>query len=262
MKRFLGLDLGSSFIKAALVEGDSLKGHLILPVSGSFREQGKRAVEMMLKEARISREEVTGLGLTGVGVEGVDWDAPRFSEVASHARGVHLLFPQAKSVIDLGGQFTRVIRIGPEGRVYDFLMSEKCATGSGRFLQIMARILRVNIDELGPLSLNASNPVEFSTGCAVFAESEAVSRIAEGANPADIVAGVHKAMASKVEMLVKRVNWEPPVALVGGGGEDKGLIQAIAGKLGTDLLVPPWPRLTAALGAALLCASKSCGPPS
>lgn len=247
MKRWLGLDLGSSFVKAAFVVDGSMINFVTLPVSGSYREQAQKALEMLCPSG-----DFDGLGITGVGADGVDLPGASFSEVAAHAKGVHVLFPQIRTVIDIGGQFTRVIRLGPEGRVKDFLISEKCATGSGRFLQIMARILRVGVDELGPLSLKARQPVEFSTGCAVFAESEAISRIAEGAKPEDIVAGVHKAMAAKVEMLIRRIGLESPVAVSGGGGEDQGLVKAIEKKLGVEVLVPPQPRLTAARGVACL----------
>jgi predicted CoA-substrate-specific enzyme activase len=169
--------------------------------------------------------------------------------------GCHRLFPQVRTVIDIGGQFTKAMRITPEGRVADFLMSEKCATGSGRFLQVIARILHVNLSEIGSLSLQSETPVEFSTNCAVFAESETVSRIAEGAKAADILAGVHRAMAAKVSMLAKRVKMETEVALTGGGGEDTGLVQAVGDTLGVRIWVPEQPRLSAALGAACLAAA-------
>ncbi|MCX7981346.1 MAG: acyl-CoA dehydratase activase [Syntrophales bacterium] len=246
MKRWLGLDLGASFVKAALLSDGRLIDGFILPVSGRYREVVAQILET------IETSDLAGMGITGVGVEGVDLSAPRFSEVAAHARGVNLFFPHVKTVIDIGGQFTRVVRVGPGGKVLDFIISEKCATGSGRFLQIMARILHVDIEELGRLSFEATQPVEFSTNCAVFAESEAISRLAEGAKPADIVAGVHHAMAAKVEMLMKRINWEPPVAVVGGGGQDKGLIRAVEKKLQIEVVVPPQPIITAALGAASL----------
>jgi predicted CoA-substrate-specific enzyme activase len=155
-------------------------------------------------------------------------------------------------IIDIGGQFTKDAKITPEGRIADFLMSEKCATGSGRFLQVISRILHVSLDDIGPLSLQSANPVEFSTNCAVFAESETISRIAEGANAADILAGVHRAMAAKVSMLVKRLKLEPDVVLTGGGGEDAGLAKAIGDALKIKIRVPDQPRLTAAYGAACL----------
>jgi predicted CoA-substrate-specific enzyme activase len=155
-------------------------------------------------------------------------------------------------VIDIGGQFTRAVKLTPQGRVADFLMSEKCATGSARFLQVIARILRIKIEDIGPLSLKSQRPVEFSTNCAVFAESETISRIAEGARTEDILAGVHRAMAAKVAVLVERLGIEQDVVLTGGGSEDSGLVSAVGEALGVDVLVPEQPRLTAALGAAVL----------
>jgi predicted CoA-substrate-specific enzyme activase len=166
--------------------------------------------------------------------------------------GCHILFPTARTVIDIGGQFTKSARITPGGRIADFLMSEKCATGSGRFLQVIARILHIKMEEIGPLSLQSRSPIEFSTNCAVFAESETISRIAEGARPEDILAGVHRSMASKVSMLVKRLKPASDVVLTGGGGEDAGLVQAVAIALHTEILVPEQPRITAAFGAACL----------
>ena len=151
--------------------------------------------------------------VTGLGSESLPFTARQISDISCQAMGCHCLFPSARTVIDIGGQFTKVVRITPQGRIADFLMSEKCATGSGRFLQVIARILQVRLEDIGPLSLRSQKPVEFSTNCAVFAESETISRIAEGARAEDILAGVHRAMAAKVAMLVKRVKMEPDVVL-------------------------------------------------
>ncbi len=131
-------------------------------------------------------------------------------------------------------------------------MNEKCAGGSGKFLQVAARILGIKVSEIGELSLTAQKAVEFTTGCAVFAESEAVSRISEGASPADILAGIHNAMASKIVTLVIRVGLTPDCAVTGGGAMDIGLVKAIGRELGTSVFVPEEPRITAALGAALM----------
>jgi hypothetical protein len=150
--------------------------------------------------------------VTGLGNESPPFPARLISDISCQAMGCHRLFPQARTVIDIGVQFTKVVKITPQGKIADFLMSEKCATGSGRFLQVIARILQVRLEDIGPLSLQSQKPVEFSTNCAVFAESETISRIAEGTRAEDILAGVHRAMAAKVAMLVKRVKMEPDVA--------------------------------------------------
>lgn len=253
---FAGLDIGSVSIKAALVSQQTLIASSIRPSGGTYRETAREVMDTVLSETGIEKNQVAGIIVTGMGAERVPFDAPAVSDISCQAAGCHRLFPSAGTVIDIGGQFTKVARITPKGQIADFLMSEKCATGSGRFLQVISRILQVRFEEIGPLSLTAQNPVNFSTNCAVFAESETVSRIAEGAKPADILAGVHRAMASKVAMLVKRVKMESDVVLTGGGGVDEGLAAAIGDALGTQVFVPENPRMTAAFGAACLAEKR------
>jgi predicted CoA-substrate-specific enzyme activase len=257
-KYHAGVDIGSAFTKAALVGQKQIVSGEILPSGGSYKEAARRALEAALSTAGVSSEDLAGIVVTGVGAESAPFEACKVSDISCQAAGCRWVFPSARTVIDIGGQFTKTIRLSPDGRMTDFLMNEKCAAGSGRFLQIIARILNIGFEEIGPLSLKSRSPVEFSTNCAVFAESETISRIAEGAHPEDILAGVHRAMAAKVAMLVKRLKLDEDVVLTGGGGEDAGLVSAISENLGVKVLVPDKPRLTAAFGAALL-AEKECG---
>jgi predicted CoA-substrate-specific enzyme activase len=162
------------------------------------------------------------------------------------------LFPTVRTVIDIGAQFSKAIGINDDGKVTNFVMNEKCAGGSGKFLQVAARILHIKVEEIGALSLTATKPVEFTTGCAVFAESEAVSRVAEGALAGDILAGIHKAMASKIVNLVVRLGLSQDCAVTGGGAKDIGLVRTLEKELGIAVKVPDEPQITAALGAALL----------
>ncbi len=266
IKYYAGLDMGSVSIKAALISEKRLIASSLIASGGNYKDGAKKVMDDVLAHALIPQgarggtsagitmEQLSGLVVTGLGAESAPFSARQVSDISCQAKGCHCLFPTARTIIDIGGQFTKAVKITPQGRIADFLMSEKCATGSGRFLQVIARILHVNLDDIGPLSLESENPVEFSTNCAVFAESETISRIAEGAKAADILAGVHKAMASKVSMLVKRLKLEPDVVLTGGGGEDAGLVQAIGDALKIKVLVPDQPRLTAAFGAACLAA--------
>ncbi len=166
--------------------------------------------------------------------------------------GVRHSFPSARTVIDIGNQFSKAIKLDEGGKIANFVLNEKCAGGSGKFLQVIARILRMGVEEIGEMSLRSTKPVDFTTGCAVFAESEAVSRIAEGASPADILAGVHKAMASKIVNLVVRVGLFETCVVTGGGALDIGLVRTIEAELGTKVFVPGTPQISAALGAALL----------
>jgi (R)-2-hydroxyacyl-CoA dehydratese activating ATPase len=256
-KHYAGLDIGSVSIKAALVSESQLLASSLIPSGGNYKDGARKAMDNVLLQAKISMEQLSGMVVTGLGAESVSFAARQVSDISCQAMGCHVLFPTARTIIDIGGQFTKAAKITPQGRIADFLMSEKCATGSGRFLQVIARILQVSLEDIGPLSLQSQNPVEFSTNCAVFAESETISRLAEGATPEDILAGVHRAMASKVSMLVKRLKLEPDIVLTGGGGEDAGLVAAISAALKVKVLVPPKPRLTAAYGAACLAAEDN-----
>jgi predicted CoA-substrate-specific enzyme activase len=256
---FAGVDMGSAFTKAVLFGGQKILGFALRPSGGRYRETADTVLAETLARSGLTREELTGIGVTGLGAESAPFPARSFSDISCQARGCRFHFPLARTVIDIGGQFTKAARLTPQGRVADFLISEKCATGSGRFLQVMARILQIEWEAIGPLSLNSEKPVEFSTGCAVFAESETVSRLAEGARPEDLLAGMHWAMASKVATLVKRLKMEPEVVLTGGGAEDIGLVRAVSETLGLEVRVPENPRLTAALGAACLAAEGQPG---
>ena len=253
-KYYAGLDMGSVSIKAVLIRGERIIASSLIPSGGHYKAGAQKVMQDVLAQAGIDFGSLAGLVATGLGAESSPFPGRQVSDISCQARGCFFLFPSARTIIDIGGQFTKAARISPPGRIADFLMSEKCATGSGRFLQVISRILHVPLDEIGPLSIQSEHPVEFSTNCAVFAESETISRIAEGAKPADILAGVHKAMAAKVGMLVKRLKMEPDVVLAGGGGEDEGLARAIGETLKVKIVVPEKPRLTAAYGAALWAA--------
>ncbi len=253
---YAGLDMGSVSIKAALVCEGRMMASSLIPSGGNYKSGATKVMEDVLRQTGIAFEQIEGLVITGLGAQSSPFSGRQVSDISCHAKGCHNLFPSTRTIIDIGGQFTKAARITDKGRIADFLMSEKCATGSGRFLQVISRILNVPLDEIGPLSMQSEKPVEFSTNCAVFAESETISRIAEGAKPADILAGVHRAMAAKVAMLVKRLKLEPDVVLTGGGGEDEGLVEAIGLALRLKIFVPHNPRLTAAFGAACLAGEE------
>ena len=256
-KIYAGIDIGSVSIKVVLVAQKEIIASGLISSGGNYKEAAKGLLEQVLSDAGTSTGSLSGMVATGVGADSAPFAERQVSDISCHAKGCYSIFPSARTIIDIGGQFTKVARITPQGRLIDFLISEKCATGSGRFLQIIARILHVRVEDIGLLSLQSQSPVEFSTNCAVFAESETISRIAEGASKADILAGVHRAMASKAAMLVQRLTLEPDVVLTGGGGGDAGLIEALSRVLNNKVLVPEQPRLTAAIGAAYLAEEES-----
>jgi predicted CoA-substrate-specific enzyme activase len=256
MAYVLGIDVGSGFSKAVVCEDRVLLSMAIAPSGGDYRGAAEQVVREALEKARLSRSNISYTVATGYGATMVDFSDRTFTDISCHAAGIHHLFPSVRTVIDIGAQYSKAIRIDEKGKATNFLLNEKCAGGSGKFLQVISRILHIDIEEIGELSLKAVNPVEFTTGCAVFAESEAVSRIAEGASAGDILAGVHKAMASKIVNLVVRVGLVRDCAVTGGGAKDLGLVRTIAAELGVEILVPEEPQITAALGAALMASGQ------
>jgi len=248
----LGIDAGSGFTKAVIWEQGKILAYSILPSGGNYSQTARKAAEMALQQKGISFDHISSTMATGWGAAAVDFADKTASDISCHAAGVFSFFPSARTVIDIGSQFTRGIKLDQKGKAIHFVQNEKCAAGSGKFLQVIARILHIGLEEIGELSLKSASPVEFTTGCAVFAESEAVSRISQGASPADILAGVHKAMAAKIANLMIRLGIAEDCIVTGGGGKDKGLINALQAELGIKVLVPKEPQISAALGAALL----------
>ena len=256
-----GIDIGSVFTKV-VIWGDGLIASHTLPSGGDYKLTANKALKGALAKAGKSAEDIAYTVATGYGAANVPSADETITEISCQAKGVSHLFPSARTAIDIGGQFTRVFKVDGRGRATAFVLSEKCAAGSGRFLQVIARVLQIDVGEIGALSLKSQKRVDFNTGCAVFAESEAISRIAEGAAREDILAGIHRAMAAKTSNLVQRVGLEPDCAIIGGGARDIGLVRSIEETLELSLLVPEEPQIVSALGAALIAREKlSASPP-
>jgi len=256
MFHILGIDMGSIFSKAVICANQSVTAFVIHPSGGNYKETAERVITEALRKANLSFEEISYTVATGYGASSVPLFNDTVTDIFCQGKGIYHLFPSVRTVIDIGGHLSRVIKLDDAGRVTDFVLNEKCAGGSGRFLQIIARILQINIDEIGKLSLKSQKPVDFNTGCAVFAESEALSRIAAGALKEDILAGIHKAISSKIINMIERVELAGDCALTGGGAKDIGLIKTLEDSLGMSLLVPQEPQLSAALGAAVIAWEK------
>jgi predicted CoA-substrate-specific enzyme activase len=252
-----GVDIGSAFSKAVIMSENEIMSYHVMGSGGNYKLAAEEVTREALAKAKLCLEDLDYVVATGYGASNVPFSHEAVSDISCLARGVHYLFPTARTAIDIGGQFTRVFRLDDRGRATAFLLSEKCAAGSGRFLQVMAKVLQIDLEDIGELSLQSRNRVDFNTGCAVFAESEAVSRIAEGAAKEDILAGLHRTLAAKVQTMVARLGIEPGCALAGGGAKDIGLVKSIEESLGCSLLVPDEPQIVAALGAALVAQEKA-----
>jgi len=259
MACYLGIDIGSSTSKGIITrDGDTVDRYLL--ISGvDYRLAAQKLIDELLVKAGVAREDIACTVATGQGSANVELADQQVADIRCCARGIYSIFPSVRTVIDVQGQSTQVLRLNAEGQVASFVVSEKCASGSGRFLDIIANVLQIKLEEVGPLSLQSKNPITFTTGCAVFGESEAVSRVSEGIAREDILAGVHQALAEKISSLVGKVGMEERCAITGGGALNVGLINWVEKKLGVELLVPPEPQFVTALGAAIM-AEDACKP--
>ncbi len=251
MPWFVGVDVGSFRCKAALMDGDRLAGARLAPSGTDYGRRAREVVELLLAEHGVRAGRVQALVATGMGSGRVDIADATADEVLCTARGIFALEPSVRTVIDVGAQSTRVVWTDGSGRVTNFAANEKCATGSGRFLQVVANVLRVAIEEVGPLSLRSRHPVVFTTGCAVFGESEAITRVSEGVAKEDILAGVHRSLAEKILSLVRAHGLQERCAVCGGGALDVGLLGHLESVLGTALVVPDASQVIGAVGAAV-----------
>lgn len=248
----LGIDVGSLTAKAVVLDGGGgMRGYSVVQTGIVSQQAAQASVEQALARAAVGRSDICYAVATGYGRARVDWAQGNITEISCHARGAHHLLPQARMVIDIGGQDSKVIALDQDGLVVSFVMNDKCAAGTGRFLEVMARALEVNLGEMGQLSLQAQNPCHVSSMCTVFAESEVISLVAEGHSKADIIAGLHEAIARRLVAMVKRVGNPRNVVMTGGVAKNVGMVRALEGLLGTTLTLPPEPQIVGALGAAL-----------
>ena len=247
---FAGVDIGSTMTKVVIMNQATLAS-VIGPTGPEHRKLANRVMEEALAEAKLAFKDITYVVATGYGRINVPFADKQITEISCHARGVAHLLPEVRTVIDIGGQDSKGIKL-KEGRVVDFVMNDKCAAGTGRFLEVTAEELGVSLEDMGRLSLEAENRVEISSTCTVFAAQEVVAKLSEGVALPDIIAGLHEAIAIRIYGMVRRLKIEREVALTGGGAKNIGLVKALEAKLGFPVLVPPEPLLTGAIGAALL----------
>lgn len=252
----LGIDIGSASSKGVLIAETKAVASVEFPSGGDFKVTAERMKASLLNQANLSPRDVIRTIASGFGAKMVPFADEIVTDISCHGKGVHSLLPSVRTIIDVGDLYTKALRIDGEGNLVKFVLSGKCAGGSGRILKVIAKVLQLKVEELGELSLKSKKRVEFNTGCAVFAESEAISRIAEGTAKEDLLAGLHRALAAQVDALAVRLGVEKDVAVVGGGARDAGLIKALEEIRGYSLLVPQDPHMTAALGAAIIASGS------
>jgi predicted CoA-substrate-specific enzyme activase len=252
----LGVDIGSANSKGVLLNQEKVLGSFMCPSSGNFQHTAELIRGTLLRDAGLSSHSIARTVATGYGSQQVPYADEIKPDLSCQGKGVLSLLPSVRTVIDVGDLYSKVFRVDERGNVVQFLLSGKCAGGSGRLLRVISKVLQVRVEEIGELSLKSTKRVDFSTGCVVFSESEAVSRIAEGASKEDLLAGIHRALAAQLNSLAERVGVEMEMAMVGGGAKDIGLIRALEEIRGHRVLVPADPVLTGALGAARIAAES------
>jgi (R)-2-hydroxyacyl-CoA dehydratese activating ATPase len=248
---FAGIDIGSTMTKA-LILGDGIIASVIGPTGPEQRRLANKVMQEALNRAGLPVEAITTIISTGYGRINVPFADKQVTEISCHAKGVVYLFPQARTIIDIGGQDSKGITIDAGGKPTNFIMNDKCAAGSGRFVEVIADSLGIELDRVGDISLQSTSPAQISNICTIWAQQEVAARLVEGTPVPDLIAGVHRSLADRVARMAKRLKIVPDVILTGGGGKNKGLVKALQDRLGVEILVPPEPLVTGALGAALL----------
>jgi predicted CoA-substrate-specific enzyme activase len=248
----VGIDIGSTSGEALILNRDDILAWSIVDTGYNSRRAAKQALEQALEQVNLTRDQLGPIVATGYGRVAVEFADQQMTEITCYARGIHHLFPRVQTVIDIGGQDSKVVAIGAAGRPLDFAMNDKCAAGTGRFLEVMARALQLELVELGPSALRARRAADISSTCTVFAESEVITLVAEGVDREEIVAGLCHSIARRVGAMARGVGVEPPVAFAGGVAKNVGVVRALQETLGEQLIVPEEPQIVGALGAALL----------
>lgn len=247
----IGIDVGSTTAKGILIDSEhKVRAKHIMQTGATVSKAINEILKQLESQSGLQLDNIPIIG-TGYGRARIENAKKTVTEITCHSIGVHSLNPEIRLLIDVGGQDAKVIRIGKDGKPEDFELNDKCSAGTGRFLEVMARVLGVTLDELGPLALQSKSPSSISNTCTVFAESEVIGHIGAGANPADIAAGIHESMTTKIGALAKRVKVVPPVCVTGGVALNPAFRYYLSKHLGTELWIPDEPQLTGALGAAV-----------
>lgn len=260
MKYVMGIDFGSMASKVVILDENQDIVSSSVVMKGAVSETGVAlAVEEALGKAGLNISDIARTVSTGYGRRKLEIIDRSITEITCHARGAIYLFPQCRTVIDIGGQDSKVILVDAEGFVQQFAMNDRCAAGTGQFLEVLSRAMELELNEIGELSLTSKNTVTVSSMCTVFAETEVISLLAEGKEKPDILAGVHTATAGRIAGMVTRVGIREPVAMTGGVSRNVGMVRALESVLRVKLMVSSHSQLAGALGAALYAWSDAKG---
>jgi predicted CoA-substrate-specific enzyme activase len=249
-----GIDVGSQSTKVVILEGDSILAAVTLRTGESGECEARQAMTDALRQADLELDDLESVVATGTGRMNVPFARQQRSTVSCLAGAAHYLYPQARTIVDAGAESSTAIRLAADGTMADMTGNDKCAGGSGTFLDNMSQMLRIPLAEMGAVSMQATKAEPISAKCAVFAESEVISLVhrASPAPIASIVAGIHESMVDRLVALAQRVGMQPEVVMTGGVSKNSGVVRAMAARIGRPVLVPEDPQIVGALGAALI----------
>lgn len=232
-------------------ESERILARVETHTGAEYRHLANKVMEQALAQANLPFDRIAYIIATGYGRINVPFADRQITELTCHARGVASLFPNARTALDIGGQDAKGLKL-KAGKLIDFVMNDKCAAGTGRFLEVLAKTLGLKLEELGQISLKSTRKIKISSTCTVFAQQEVISRLSEGAALEDIVAGLHEAIASRTVGMLRRLKIEPDVVFTGGVARNIGVVKAVRENIGSEVLVPEDPLISGAVGAALL----------
>ncbi|MDO5551362.1 MAG: acyl-CoA dehydratase activase [Lachnospiraceae bacterium] len=248
----LGVDSGSTSTNAVIMDQDrKIRAFSVVRTGAKSGESAERILKEVLEKAGLKQEDLTWIVSTGYGRVSIPYADENVTEISCHGRGAHYFNPKIRTILDIGGQDSKAIKLDERGEVTDFVMNDKCAAGTGRFLEAIARTLEIDISQVGPAALTSTEDIEITSMCTVFAESEVISLIANNKEKGDIANGICRAIANKAYSLMKRVGLEPDYMMTGGVAKNPGVVRAVEDKLQAGLYICPEPEIVGAVGAAL-----------
>jgi predicted CoA-substrate-specific enzyme activase len=247
-----GVDVGAATAKAVVLEDNCLVAYSVLSTGYSVKIAAEKVVKEALGKNNLSNREFDYVISTGWGRYGVPFANKTVTEIICHAKGSKFLIPSTRTVVDIGGQDSKVISLDEAGNIINFVMNDKCAAGTGRFLEVMANVLEIKLEKMGEISLTSERPCSISNTCTVFAETEIVSLRADGKERKDLIAGIHNSIASRVYILGVSMGYTKDVVFTGGVAKNVGVRTSLERLIGTEVLVPKECQIAGALGAALI----------
>jgi predicted CoA-substrate-specific enzyme activase len=246
-----GVDIGAGTAKAVIFGDCRIISFWVLPTGYDSVEAARKVIEQALKKAGVLFSDLDRIVSTGYSRNIVPFAHKAMTEIMCHARGANFLIPQTRTVIDIGCQDSKAIKLDERGMVTNFVMNDKCAAGTGRFIEVMAQALGLRIEEVGPVALASKDYCDISSTCTVFAETEIIAQRAQGRNREDLIAGALKSIAKRVMIMASSVGLVKEVAFTGGVAKNIGVKKALEEAFGVGILVPEEPQIIGALGAAL-----------